>query len=426
MKGYTRFINGDILLAKITPCMENGKFAIAEGLKGGCGAGSTEFHVLRPFKGISNRYLLYYILQAEFRRAARMEMQGAAGQLRVPTGFLETLELPLAPEPEQVRIVTALDAVMSSLELTCTTLEANQDRLATYRAAVLRAACEGRLVPTEAELARAGGHSVQAMSSGSEFQRDSNFPIVPQGWTPTNLGRLKNFSLYGPRYSSAAYGQQGYVVLRTSDISNNGRVNLNGAPRVPLPKADFIKYRVEKGDLVFTRTGATIGKVAVFDDDVEAIPGAYLIHYRLAAPKVTSWFVFYQCLTPRVNAILRGSGAGVGRPNLNEPTISAIPLLLPPEAEQHRIVAEVERRLSVVERLEASIEANLARAKRLRQAILKRAFEGRLVPQDPRDEPASVLLERIRKERTQAAPKEARSRKGRVKEKGGTGRQATL
>src|SRR3989442_15127162 len=90
---------------------------------------------------------------------------------------------------------------------------------------------------------------------------------------------------------------------------------------------------------------------------------------------------------------------GVGRPRLNLGEIKAIILPLPPLAEQHRIVAEVERRLSVIDELEAAVIANLKRAERLRQSILKRAFEGKLVPQDPKDEPASVLLECIRAER---------------------------
>ena len=102
----------------------------------------------------------------------------------------------------------------------------------------------------------------------------------------------------------------------------------------------------------------------------------------------------------------------MGRPNLNAPTIDAIRLALPPPEETGAIVAELDRRLSILDRLEATIEQNLERAKHLRQAILKRAFEGRLVPQDPSDEPASVLLERIRKERG-AAGVEGKARRGR-------------
>src|SRR5204863_9901608 len=88
----------------------------------------------------------------------------------------------------------------------------------------------------------------------------------------------------------------------------------------------------------------------------------------------------------------------------NGSKLQALPVPLPPLTEQHRIVAEVERRLSVVDEMEAVIAANLKRAERLRQTILKRAFEGKLVPQDPNDEPASVLLERIRAERAVSPP----------------------
>ena len=82
--------------------------------------------------------------------------------------------------------------------------------------------------------------------------------------------------------------------------------------------------------------------------------------------------------------------------SINLSVLSGFPIPLPPLAEQRRIVAEVERRLSVIQQTEASVEANLTRAERLRQSILKQAFSGKLVPQDPNDEPASVLLERIR------------------------------
>jgi type I restriction enzyme S subunit len=96
---------------------------------------------------------------------------------------------------------------------------------------------------------------------------------------------------------------------------------------------------------------------------------------------------------------LYGQVRGQTRPGLNGEILGTVAIPIPPPAEQERILAEVERRLSVIDELEAIVEANLKRAERLRQAILKRAFEGRLVPQDPSDEPASVLLERIRAER---------------------------
>ena len=98
----------------------------------------------------------------------------------------------------------------------------------------------------------------------------------------------------------------------------------------------------------------------------------------------------------------RRIGSGNNQPALNKSRVQLITLPVPPLAEQHRIVAEVERHLSVIQNAEAVVDTSLKRAERLRQSILKQAFAGQLVPQDPYDEPASVLLERIRAERAEA------------------------
>ena len=97
-KGFTYFEEDDVLFAKITPCMENGKGAVASGLSEGIGSGSTEFHVLRPIKGKTNPYWLYIITSMElFRNAAKKTMTGTGGQLRVPINFLDNYQISLAP-----------------------------------------------------------------------------------------------------------------------------------------------------------------------------------------------------------------------------------------------------------------------------------------------------------------------------------------
>ena len=97
-KGFTYFAENDVLFAKITPCMENGKGAIAKGLSNGIGAGSTEFHVLRPIAGKSNPYWLYIITMFdEFRTGARKVMTGTGGQLRVPISYLSDYPIALPP-----------------------------------------------------------------------------------------------------------------------------------------------------------------------------------------------------------------------------------------------------------------------------------------------------------------------------------------
>lgn len=108
-KGFTYFRDGDVLFAKITPCMENGKAALADGLIGGVGFGSTEFHVLRPDGRLDRRFLYHLIRQPEFRRRAKASFTGTAGQQRVPTAFLESFAIRLPTLAEQHRIVDILD-----------------------------------------------------------------------------------------------------------------------------------------------------------------------------------------------------------------------------------------------------------------------------------------------------------------------------
>ena len=178
-KGYTRFSEGDVLFAKITPSMENGKVAIANGLINASGCGSTEFHVLRPEKGVLNNFLLFFLLQASFRAEAQRNMAGTAGQLRVPAGFLEDATFPLPPLAEQRRIVAEIEKQFTRIDASVDALKRAQANLKRYRASVLKAACEGRLVPTEAELARA---------EGSDYEHADDAAGAHPGRAPRPLG----------------------------------------------------------------------------------------------------------------------------------------------------------------------------------------------------------------------------------------------
>jgi type I restriction enzyme S subunit len=159
-RGYKRFAEGDVIFAKITPCMENGKAAVARGLLNGIGLGSTEFHVLRPLDGILPQWIYHFVRQESFRGDAAAKMTGTAGQLRVPAKFMQEAAIPLAPLPEQRRIAGEIETQFTRLDAAVAALERAQANLRRYKAAVLKAACEGRLVPTEAELARAEGRLV--------------------------------------------------------------------------------------------------------------------------------------------------------------------------------------------------------------------------------------------------------------------------
>ena len=113
---YTPFKDGDVLFAKVTPCMENGKMAIARGLMNGVGFGSSEFHVLRPSDQLDAKYLYYFVSSQAFRKEAAGHMTGAVGLRRVPAAFLADAQLPMVPLDEQRRIVAEIEQQFSRLD----------------------------------------------------------------------------------------------------------------------------------------------------------------------------------------------------------------------------------------------------------------------------------------------------------------------
>ncbi len=168
----------------------------------------------------------------------------------------------------------------------------------------------------------------------------------------------------------------------------------------PVNDRDRNRSQIENGDLLVTIVGANTGNVC-------RVSGEYPEHYvcqsvalkRPVTNQLSPFLEIYLTSDENGQRQYRRYIYGAGRPHLSFEQLKMTAVLLPPLTEQQNIVAEVERHLSIIEELETIIEANLKRAERLRQSILKRAFEGKLVPQDTADEPASHLLERIKNER---------------------------
>ena len=143
IKNYTIFKNGDILFAKITPCMENGKGCIADKLKNDYGAGSTEFIVLRPKRElVTQKWLYLFLSQKSFRLHCQQHMTGSAGQKRVPPKFLANCDIPCPSLLEQERIVSRIEELFSQLDASVAELKTAKERLKVYRQAVLKEAFE--------------------------------------------------------------------------------------------------------------------------------------------------------------------------------------------------------------------------------------------------------------------------------------------
>jgi type I restriction enzyme S subunit len=234
-KGYVRFKEGDVIFAKITPCMENGKVAPVIGLPGEYAAGSTEFHVLRPVAA-DQRYLWYWLVGRGFRGRAKRNMSGSAGQLRVPADWLREADFPLAPLAEQRRIVRRVDALFAEIAEGEAALAEARKGLDTFRRALLKAAVTGELTKDwRAEnpaietgrdlLVRLEKDRAKKAPSKGRGRRNavappldpSNLPALPEGWAWATLDTLSWASSYGTSVKCAK-DASGVAVLRIPNI----------------------------------------------------------------------------------------------------------------------------------------------------------------------------------------------------------------
>lgn len=398
--------------------------------------------VLKPVIVLPKFYMYQFQtphLQGEFADVAR-----GTAQKGVYLKTLSSLQLRVSPLPEQHRIVAEIEKQFTRLDAGVAALERARVNLKRYRASVLKAACEGRLVPTEAELARKEGRDYEPaeqllarilkerrakweadqlakMQAQGKTPKDdkwkekyqepvapdtTDLPELPEGWvwvTVEQLAASEPNALtdgpFGSNLKTSHYSPTGPRVIRLQNIGDG--VFIDAYAHISQQHYDSLeKHRIQAGDLVIAALGENPPRACIIPPLVgPAIVKADCIRFKpepqMAVPQFLNCALNAEPTRARTASIVHG----VGRPRLNLGEIRAIILPLPPLAEQHRIVAEVERRLSVVDELEATIDTDLKRAERLRQSILKRAFEGKLVPQDPNDEPASVLLERIQAER---------------------------
>ena len=182
--GYTEFKDGDVVVAKITPCFENGKGALAMGLLNGIGVGTTELHVLRPFENLDVRFLFYFSISQVFRSMGEGEMYGAGGQKRVPPEFCKDIQIPLPPVEEQIAIANFLDQETEKIDTLMAKKRTLIERLKEERTALITHTVTRGLPPEAARAAGLESHP-ELKPSGVEWLGD-----VPEHWQISRLSRL--------------------------------------------------------------------------------------------------------------------------------------------------------------------------------------------------------------------------------------------
>ncbi|WP_238150559.1 restriction endonuclease subunit S [Xanthomonas campestris] len=386
-KAYTHFENGDVIFAKVTPCFENGKAALASGLPNGAGAGSSEFHVLRRRDaGISPGYLLAVIKSAKFLREGEENMTGAVGLRRVPRAFVESYPVRLPPEAEQKRIAQKLDALLAQVDTLKARIDAIPALLKRFKSAALSTAVNGELT-TEAPF---------------------------QGRTVT-LQELVDESTVGIVRSSAEQFEDIsdlHPYLKMNNINQEWGFNTAKLTGVKASKEEVHRYELKSGDWLFNTRNSVelVGKSCVWNGPKGFIFNNNILRIRFTGDLLPEYAeIWFKSPSGKAN-LEKIKSATTSVAAIYQKSLMKEQLPLPPVMQQQEIVHRVEQLFAYADQLETKVAAAQKRIDALTQSLLAKAFRGELVPQDPSDEPASVLLERIRTQRA-ATPKPKRGHK---------------
>ena len=415
-KGYTHFANGDIAIAKITPCFENSKAAILSGLKNGIGVGTTELHVARPFSDIINRkYLLLNFKSPNFLKSGESQMTGSAGQKRVPRLFFENNPIPFPPLQEQERIIirftqlmslcdqleqqslTSLDAHQQLVETLLGTLTDSQnaeelaenwarisehfDTLFTTEASVdalkqtiLQLAVMGKLVPQDPNdepaselLKRIAQEKAQLVKEGTIKKQKPLPPIsdedkpfeLPDGWEWTNLPNLSANFQNGLSSRGSNVGED-TIVIRLADIQN-WRISYEDTRALKITKEMKEKYSMSVNDILIIRVNGSSDIVGRFILNKEQQQSCFCDHF------IKMNFLCKNAIDCEYLTIISGSPlirkkienlfiTTAGQKTVNQTHISSLAIPLPPIKEQIKIVKKINELFGLIEALKASIK----------------------------------------------------------------------
>jgi type I restriction enzyme S subunit len=351
-----------------------------------------------PSQSMESRFVEYYLQTMAARDAIdKMKTGGSDSGLNLTHDRFRLLGVPLAPTPEQRRIVAKIEELFSQLDAGVEELKKAKAQLKRYRQSVLKAAFEGKL--TE-EWRKAHKCKVESASD------------LPEGWTWARIGELAERIQYGTS-DKACEDSRGVPVVRMGNL-RDGALSFENLKYMPRGWSCVGEFLLSPGDVLFNRTNSAelVGKTAVYKEgSPQAVFASYLIRLQLHGeaylPALLSAYINSHFGRTYIAQVVSQQ---VGQANVSGSKLAAMPVPVPALTEQREMAAEMERRLSIADAEEKAIEAALKQAARLRQSILKRAFEGRLVPQDPSDEPAERLLERIRAEKAKREAGQSRGR----------------
>jgi type I restriction enzyme, S subunit len=405
-KGYTRFREQDVIFAKITPCMENGKIALATNLRSGFACGSTEFHVFRSRGKVVPKYLWYFLRQKDFRVEAEHHMSGAVGQRRVPSQFLKGVKLPLPSPAEQTNIVSKLDSLIGRSKTARAELIKVPRLVERYKQAVLAAAFRGDFTAEwrsanpsvchsskflEARRAFAAELSTRAAVGRDErsamLDRDSDLAreieiqtmqkSLPATWEWCGIGEA--FGVYvgaTPSRKEARFWNGDVPWVSSGEVAfcsisdTKEKITATG-----LSAASTRPHPVGTVLLGMIGEGKTRGQAAILE--VEACNNQNSAAIRVSEARYPSKYLYWFLYA--VYERTRTAGSGNNQQALNKGRVQRLLFPLAPPEEAAEIVVAIETRLSRFRSVESELRRADALLDRLEQATLSKAFRGELL-----------------------------------------------
>lgn len=378
---------GDVLVSMTRPNL-NAVAMVSNELSGNIA--STGFDVLRPNE-VESRWLFNIVRSRYFVEVMSELVQGALYPAVRPRD-IRGYEMPLAPLNEQIRIDDKLDALLVRVDACRERLDRVPQVLKRFRQAVLSAATSGELT----EEWRAGRRNLDQ-------------------WKSVHLRDLAVLITKGasPKWQGFSYVASGTLFV-TSENVREMKIDVT-EPKYVEPSFNSVQRRsvLQKGDLLTNIVGASIGRTAIFDLDAPANINQAVCVIRLKN-EIEKRFVMYALSSPKLIQHMHGEKVDVARANLSLVDVGNFPLLIPNVEEQHEIVRRVETLFAFADRLEARYTAARKQVDQLTPSLLAKAFRGELVPQDPDDEPAEKLLDRIRAAHVTCGNTEIKARRSKM------------
>lgn len=340
---YTYFADGDVLLAKITPCFENGKLGIAAGLTNGIGFGSSEYLVFRPDRSVDKEWLYYFFSRESFRVEGAARMSGAVGHKRVAMEFIESYPIPVPPLKEQQRIVAILDGAFDGIA----TAKANAEKN-------IQNACE----VFESYLTK-------AFTSGDP------------SWVNTTIGQAIRFIDYrgktpaktesGIRLITAKNVKMGFLQENPMEfIASNGY------------EAWMTRGIPQMGDVLFT-TEAPLANVAQLDTEEKVAFAQRIIIMQPDASKLDCTFLKYLLLSQPIQGRIHAKGTGATVKGIKASLLRTIEISFPRKVvDQRAILTTLDALYDETKHLESVYQQKLTALNELKQSLLLRAFSGHL------------------------------------------------